>query len=90
MIVKLKTIAEDNGGRKEAIRNGFQCYCKTHSSPLVLCEFVLPLNKTLEIDQTYSNVNVNVGEQPEDRFTKGARVYFYENNKMIVEGFIER
>lgn len=88
LILKIKLFSEENGGRRNPVENGYRPAIKTSTSNYFDCVFNLPFNKTLELDRTYENLQVEV----KDHFPAalGAKVYFYEGHRMIGEAIVTK
>ena len=88
LIVNIKFISHENGGRENAVRNGYR--------PSIVatkgyrdCVFNLPPNVSLEPDKTYQNVQIKL-LKPSDQFTLQGRAYIYEGQRLVAEAVVTK
>lgn len=89
LIVTIKFISPENGGRKQPVTNGYRPSLRAANTGLRDCVFNLPSHVALEQDKTYNNVQIEL-IHPNDKFAVHQRIYIYEGNRLVAEAIINK
>lgn len=87
LIVNIKFLSHEDGGRENAVRNGYRPSIRAANTGYRDCVFNLPPNVALEPDKTYKNVQIQL-LRPSDGFTVQGRAYIYEGQRLVAEAVV--
>lgn len=91
LIVSIRFISPDNGGRTGPVYNGYRPSITTYNAPYSDCVFILPESAELVMGNQYSNVRINVGNTKYfDLYKQYGTVYIYEGRRLVAEGKIQK
>jgi len=90
--VRLSTITAENGGRTENFEGSIHCFiCSGDNRPMFPCEIALPFYRSYYPGDRMEGVRVLVHNDTFSQFAvQHQKVFFYENEKLIATGIIER
>lgn len=89
LIVNIKFLSTDNGGRTHPVQNGYRPSITAANAGYRDCVFNLPPNVSLELDKTYNNVQVEL-LKPSHGFKIQGRAYVYEGQRLVAEAVVTK